>query len=157
MSNDGDPVPARGGATDYVGRIHWEYGPRIDSDADPGEVVWAWVPFEDAPAVGKDRPIAIIGRTEDRRLVALMMSSRDHDGHPDWIAVGSGPWDRDGRPSWVRRDRLLAVAASAVRREGAVLPAEAYGRIAGALGGPVPGRPPRVGLRTRLRRLVGRG
>ncbi len=30
-----------------------EYSPDIDGDADPGEVVWAWVPYEDDPIEGQ--------------------------------------------------------------------------------------------------------
>ena len=28
--------------------------------ADPGEVVWGWVPYEDDPAQGKDRPVLLL-------------------------------------------------------------------------------------------------
>jgi hypothetical protein len=31
------------------------YAPDLDGDADPGEIVWTWVRFEDDPARGKDR------------------------------------------------------------------------------------------------------
>ena len=36
--------------------------PEQDGEADPGEVVWAWVPFEDDPGQGKDRPVLVIAR-----------------------------------------------------------------------------------------------
>ena len=39
-----------------------EYSPRMDGDPDPGEVVWTWVPFEEDPEQGKDRPVVVIGR-----------------------------------------------------------------------------------------------
>ena len=39
-----------------------EYSPSLDGDADPGEVVWTWVPYEEDPTQGKDRPVVIIGR-----------------------------------------------------------------------------------------------
>ena len=116
----GEPEPERGGAHTYRGTVAWEYSPEMDGDPDPGEIVWAWVSFEEDSRVGKDRPIAILGRAEDHRLVGLMLSSRDHSGDRDWLSIGSGPWDREGRRSWLRRDRLLAVSADAVRREGAV-------------------------------------
>jgi hypothetical protein len=54
------------------------YAPRADGFADPGEVVWAWVAYEDDPAQGKDRPVVVLGR-EGTTLVALMMTSKDHD------------------------------------------------------------------------------
>ena len=34
------------------GGITVSYAPEPDGDADPGEVVWAWVPFEDDPTQG---------------------------------------------------------------------------------------------------------
>lgn len=122
-------VPARGGAYDYRGRVRVDYRPQRDREADPGEVVWSWVAYEDDPRVGKDRPLAIIGWADDGRLAAVMLSSRDHDGHRTWIPIGSGPWDRQGRPSWVRTDRVLAVDSAAVRREGAVLTRRAHQTI----------------------------
>lgn len=116
--------PARGGAFDWRGRLDPQYAPRRDGDPDPGEVVWAWVPYEEDPGVGKDRPVVVIGRDadDDALLVALMLSSKDHDGDRDWFPLGAGAWDPDHRPSWVRLDRTLAVTEDAVRREGAALP-----------------------------------
>lgn len=131
----GEPAPDRGGAHTYDGPIAWEYRPELDREADPGEIVWAWVAFEEDARIGKDRPLAVIGRTHDRRLAALMLSSRDRHGHPGWLPIGSGPWDAQGRPSFVRIDRVLAVSVHAVRREGAVLPRQTYDVIAARLGG----------------------
>ena len=162
MSTTGDAIPARGGAAAYEGVILWEYSPDLDRDADPGEIVWTWVPYEDQPQVGKDRPVAVLGRTPDGRLAAAMLSSRNHDGDARWIGIGAGAWDAEGRPSWVRRDRVLAVSAAAVRREGSVLPRATYDAIRMAMGaneanvaGGASAGPVR-GLRARLRRLVGR-
>jgi hypothetical protein len=153
----GDPVPDRGGAYDYLGPVHWEYSPVLDRDADPGEVVWAWVSYEEESHVGKDRPMVIVGRTDDHRLVALMLSSRDHGGDSGWISAGTGSWDKDGRESWVRLDRLLAVEPAAVRREGAILPKDRFDRV--VLGVRVPAVPPvpkRKGVISRLRGLLRR-
>lgn len=132
--SDGEPEPERGGAHTYRGDVAWEYAPEMDGDPDPGEIVWAWVSFEENAHEGKDRPIAILGRAHDHRLVGLMLSSKDHAGDRDWLAIGSGPWDREGRASWLRRDRLLAVPAAAVRREGAVLPRATYDAVIAAIG-----------------------
>ena len=44
------------------GVVTIEYTPRLDNDPDPGEIVWTWVPFEEDPTQGKDRPVMIIGR-----------------------------------------------------------------------------------------------
>lgn len=162
--------PERGGAWDFRGRLHPEYSPRRDGDPDPGEVVWAWVPFQEDPSQGKDRPIVVIGRDADDAavLVALMLSSKGHDGDHDWLPIGAGAWDGEHRPSWVRIDRPLAVTEDGVRREGAVLPkdvfltiVEAAGRRAaptgrGAARPPAPPAPARTGLLARLGRLFRR-
>ena len=158
MSPSGEPEPDRGGAHTYRGAVTWEYAPEMDGDPDPGEIVWAWVSFEEDSRVGKDRPLAILGRAEDHRLVGMMLSSKDHAGDRDWLAIGSGPWDREGRPSWLRRGRLLAVPAEAVRREGAVLPRVTYDAVIAAVGTKAPdataARP--WSLRDGFRRILGR-
>lgn len=134
MSGEGEPEPTRGGAHTYRGDVAWEYAPEVDGDPDPGEIVWAWVAYEEDATRGKDRPIAILGRADDHRLVGLMLSSRDRSGDRNWLAIGAGPWDPEGRRSWLRRDRLLAVNAHAVRREGAILPRPTYDAVIAALG-----------------------
>jgi hypothetical protein len=158
MSESGEPEPERGGAHTYRGTVTWQYAPELDGDPDPGEIVWAWVSFEENAQLGKDRPIAVLGRADDQRLVGMMLSSRDHSRDRDWLAIGSGPWDREGRPSWLRRDRLLAVAPGAVRREGAVLPRATFDAVMAAMGTPAPeGTPQRKWtLRDGLRRILGR-
>ena len=105
-----------------------EYAPEIDGEPDPGEVVWGWVPYEDDPAQGKDRPVLLIGRHGEQWL-GLMLTSKDHDRDAEdearygrhWMDVGTGGWDREGRPSEVRLDRLLVLETAAIRREGAAL------------------------------------
>jgi hypothetical protein len=49
------------------------YAPDLDGRADPGEVVWTWVVYEDDPTRGKDRPVLVVGR-ERRVLLGLMLS-----------------------------------------------------------------------------------
>ncbi|BBZ03699.1 mRNA interferase PemK [Mycolicibacterium chitae] len=97
------------------------YAPDLDGQADPGEIVWTWVVYEDDPSRGKDRPVLVVGR--DRKvLLGLMLSSQQH--HADdrhWVGIGAGPWDGEGRPSWVRLDRVLDVPEEGIRREGAIL------------------------------------
>jgi hypothetical protein len=129
-------APERGGAREYQGRVHLEYAPERDGEPDPGEVVWAWVPYEEDHARGKDRPLIIIGRIVDKDaasrpgdLAAFMLSSKDHSDDPGWVAIGEGGWDAEARDSWVRVDRLFAVAASSVRREGETLNRAAYYRV----------------------------
>jgi hypothetical protein len=80
------------------------YTPHPDGVADPGEVVWAWVPFEEADGRGKDRPVLIIGRL-DGMLLGLMLTSKDHNRDAateaaagrHWLDVGPGGWDRENR------------------------------------------------------------
>jgi hypothetical protein len=98
-----------------------QYSPDLDGRADPGEIVWTWVAYEEDPAQGKDRPVLVVGR-DGATLLGLMLSSQSkHDGDRDWVAVGSGSWDSEGRPSWVRLDRVLDVPEEGIRREGAVM------------------------------------
>src|SRR5699024_5255649 len=55
-----------------------EYAPVSDGAPDPGEVVWAWVPYEDDPSRGKDRPVLILAEHEGG-LLGLQLTSKDHD------------------------------------------------------------------------------
>ncbi len=106
------------------------YAPDLDGRADPGEIVWTWVVYEDDPTRGKDRPVLVVGR--DRRvLLGLMVSSQERrSDDPDWIGIGSGAWDYEGRQSWVRLDRVLDVPEESIRREGAILDREIFDLVA---------------------------
>ncbi|RKN51133.1 type II toxin-antitoxin system PemK/MazF family toxin [Micromonospora endolithica] len=109
------------------------YAPEPDGQADPGEVVWTWVPYEDDPRQGKDRPVLVVGR-HSRTLFGLMLSSQDErDGQRHWLALGPGSWDRDSRPSWVRLDRVLTMREDSIRREGAVLDRARFDKVGRAL------------------------
>ena len=123
-----------------LGLPAFSYSPDPDGDADPGEVVWAWVPFEEDPTQGKDRPVLVLARHE-ARLVVAQMTSKDHDRDAAqearwgrfWHDVGTGDWDHQGRPSEVRLDRLLLVEPASVRREGATMRREVFDRVVTAL------------------------
>lgn len=106
------------------------YAPDLDGRADPGEIVWTWVVYEDDPTRGKDRPVLVVGR--DRRvLLGLMVSSQErHADDRDWIGIGPGAWDYEGRQSWVRLDRVLDVPEESIRREGAILDREIFDLVA---------------------------
>jgi PemK-like, MazF-like toxin of type II toxin-antitoxin system len=112
-------------------RIH--YSPDLDGQADPGEIVWTWVVYEDDPTRGKDRPVLVVGR-DQRTLLGLMLSSQErHSGEVHWVGIGAGNWDYDGRPSWVRLDRVLDVPEDGIRREGAILDRDRFEVIAARL------------------------
>ncbi|MBI5735359.1 MAG: type II toxin-antitoxin system PemK/MazF family toxin [Mycolicibacterium neoaurum] len=106
------------------------YAPNLDGRADPGEIVWTWVVYEDDPTRGKDRPVLVVGR-DQRTLLGLMLSSQEHHARDDaWVGIGTGNWDYDGRPSWVRLDRVLDVPEDGIRREGAILDRDRFEVIA---------------------------
>jgi hypothetical protein len=132
----GGPAPSartqRQVPTESRGR-RLEYAPDLDGDADPGEIVWTWVKYEDDPHRGKDRPVLVVGR-DDRTLLGLMLSSQsERDGQRNWLALGPGDWDREHRPSWIRLDRVLEVDADGIRREGSVLDHARFEKVAGVL------------------------
>lgn len=113
------------GGLDGVDLVH---NPQDDGEPDPGEVVWAWVPYDEGDGRGKDRPVLVVGR-RGADLVGLMLSSQDHDRDAadearhgrTWMDVGRGGWDPRGRPSEVRLDRLLLLPPGSARREGTAL------------------------------------
>lgn len=119
-----------------AGTVDVSYRPHDDDRPDPGEVVWAWVPYEENDGRGKDRPVLVVGRRGEH-LVGLLLSSRDHDRDAAeearhgrrWTDVGTGAWDRRGRPSEVRLDRLLVLDPATVRREGAALDRARFERV----------------------------
>ncbi|MFC4555191.1 type II toxin-antitoxin system PemK/MazF family toxin [Georgenia faecalis] len=137
------PAGTRGAGEYDVARLglpDLSYRPEADDQPDPGEVVWAWVPFEEDPSRGKDRPVLVVAQ-EGAGLVGLPMTSRDHDRDAadearrgrHWLDVGSGAWDAQGRESEVRLDRLLWLDPAAVRREGAGLDRERFAEVVAAL------------------------
>ena len=109
------------------------YSPNLDGRADPGEVVWTWVTYEEDPTRGKDRPVLVVGR-DHATLLGLMLSSQErHAADRDWVEIGCGSWDYDGRPSWVRLDRVLDVPEASIRREGAILDRTVFDVVAARL------------------------
>lgn len=122
------------GGLDGVGLVH---RPEDDGEPDPGEVVWAWVPYDEGDGRGKDRPVLVVGRHGDD-LLGLMLTSKDHDRDAAdearhgrvWVDIGTGDWDRQGRPSEVRVDRVLLMGTDDIRREGAVLDRRRFDRVA---------------------------
>ena len=124
VASDGSDYPG-----DYRDIINFEYSPSLDGDADPGEIVWTWVPFEEDHSQGKDRPVLLVGR-DGEYLLALMMTSKDHNNreHADsnYLDIGSGPWDPQGRASEVKLNRVIRVRPDSMRREGAIMPEDTF-------------------------------
>jgi hypothetical protein len=120
--------------------IEFDYRPKADGKPDPGEIVWAWVPFEEGDGRGKDRPVLIIAH-QGAALLGLMLTSKDHDRDAAreahfgryWFDIGSGSWDRQGRPSEVRLDRVLRLPPDTVRREGSALDRATFLQVAAAV------------------------
>ncbi|MCE0539120.1 type II toxin-antitoxin system PemK/MazF family toxin [Kineosporia rhizophila] len=124
-------------AGDFTGKAKITYAPEADGAPDPGEVVWAWVPYEEDHSQGKDRPVLVVAEHRGH-LLGLMLTSKDHDRDAAqearygrrWMDVGPGAWDRQNRPSEVRLDRVLQLNPAAVRREGAALPRPVFEKVA---------------------------
>ena len=116
-----------------------KYAPDLNGRPDPGEVVWAWVPYEEDPSQGKDRPVLVLA-CDEAQVLALQLTSVDHDRDAAqeaaagryWMDVGTGAWDSQRRPSEVRLDRLLRLDPVAVRREGAALPRPVFDAVVAA-------------------------
>ncbi|MCE1180245.1 MAG: type II toxin-antitoxin system PemK/MazF family toxin [Micrococcales bacterium] len=126
---------------DFEGVPEMTYSPNPDGRPDPGEVVWTWVPYEEEHKKGKDRPVLIIGRDEGGWLLALQLTSKDHqrDAQQEreagrlWLDVGHGGWDRHGRDSEIRVNRIIRVRPEAMRREGAVMDRATFDEVADAV------------------------
>ena len=122
------------------GLPEFSYQPVADNDADPGEVVWTWISYEEDPTQGKDRPVVVLARNGSDVVVA-QLTSKNHDIDREqeahwgryWLAIGAGDWDPQGRVSSVRLDRLLLVSQRDVRREGATLDRAAYNKVVTAI------------------------
>ncbi len=122
------------------GLPEFSYQPVADNDADPGEVVWTWISYEEDPSQGKDRPVVVLARNGSDVVVA-QLTSKNHDIDREqeahwgryWLAIGAGDWDPQGRVSSVRLDRLLLVSQRDVRREGATLDRATYNKVVTAI------------------------
>ena len=130
-------LPSRRPPAAVPGQIRFDYAPRRDGRPDPGEIVWAWVPYDENDGRGKDRPVLIVAR-DGGTLLGLTLTSKDHDRDAAdealrgrvWMDIGSGPWDSRGRPSEVRLDRILRLTPDTVRREGAALDRNRFLQVA---------------------------
>lgn len=118
----------------------FDYAPHLDGDPDPGEVVWTWVPYEDDPSQGKDRPVLVIAHV-GADVAAVQLTSQDHDLDAAkearhgrfWLEIGTGAWDPKGRVSEARLDRILRVPPKAMRREGGILAESIFNEVIEAI------------------------
>ncbi|MDO5729611.1 MAG: type II toxin-antitoxin system PemK/MazF family toxin [Actinomycetaceae bacterium] len=126
--------------SDHYKLPRFDYAPRPNGAADPGEVVWAWVPYEEDYSRGKDRPVLVLADVPEGVLCA-QMTSKDHDRDAAqearwgryWMDIGTGEWDHQRRPSEVRLDRLVIIPRSEVRREGGKLDRGLYLAVTGRI------------------------
>lgn len=114
------------------GIVHVEYSPELDGDADPGEIVWAWVPFEEDPSQGKDRPVVVIGR-RGSKLVGVPLTTKRDDREAQ-VPIGTGRWDAQARASYARVWRMLDLEPGSIRREGAILAPDRFERLIATVG-----------------------
>ena len=123
-------------AGDFQGTATVRYSPSPNGLPEPGEVVWAWVPYEEDQSQGKDRPVLLVGNAGGN-LLGVMLTSKDHDRDgrrdEDYIDIGTGAWDRQLRPSEAKLDRILQINPADVRREGAILDAGRFNLVAAEL------------------------
>jgi hypothetical protein len=129
-------APGTGYAGDFQGVSAIRYAPQPDGSPDPGEIVWAWVPYEEDHSQGKDRPVLLVGHNGGH-LLGLMLTSRDHDQDSnrsgDYVDIGTGSWDRQHRPSEANLGRILQLSPDSIRREGAVLERKRFELVAAGL------------------------
>ncbi len=135
-------MPASTYPGDFTAIPHFEYAPHDDAAADPGEVVWTWVPYEEDHSQGKDRPVLILGRESSAPgpgwLLAAQLTSKDHDRDAAqeasegryWMDIGTGGWDSQHRPSEVRLNRIIRVDPRHVRRTGGRVSREVFVAVA---------------------------
>ncbi|MDO5682224.1 MAG: type II toxin-antitoxin system PemK/MazF family toxin [Propionibacteriaceae bacterium] len=117
-----------------------EYAPHPGHLADPGEIVWAWVPYEEDHREGKVRPVLIIGWDGDW-LLGAPLTSKDHDLDQQqeakagrfWVEIGTGAWDPKGRVSEARVNRIVRIDPDSVEEGGVRLDQKRFRRVTNAI------------------------
>ncbi len=117
-----------------LGKVRVTYKPDYPDDGpDPGEIVWAKVPFEDDPSQSKDRPVLVIGRVEGGTAFAAVQLTSQVRGRSNELPVGTGSWDRQGRQSALKLDRIVQIDGTNFRREGSVFDHKKFDAVIGQL------------------------
>lgn len=125
---------------DFTAKPRIEYAPHPGHLGDPGEVVWAWVPYEEDHRQGKVRPVLIIGRDGDWHL-GVPLTSKDHDLDQEqearagryWVEIGQGAWDPKGRVSEARVNRIVRIDPDSVEEGGVRLDEKRFRRVTNAV------------------------
>lgn len=108
------------------------YNPAVDGRPHPGEVVWAWVAFEEGSPSGKERPVLVLA-VDGARITGLPLRTRVEDARRRrgqvWFDLGTGAWDRQERASEVQLNRRLRVSIYDVRRTGSALDPDLYDEV----------------------------
>ena len=125
------PAPGGGAELPPEGTVTVEYSPALDGDPDPGDVVWIWVPYEEDPTQGKDRPLVVIGRRH-HTVVGVPLTTKQPDREPQ-IEVGTGDWDPKRRVSYARIWRMMDIDPTQMRREGAIIDRGRFDHIVAAV------------------------
>lgn len=114
-----------------LSKVRVTYHPDYPDDGpDPGEIVWARVPYQDDPSQSKDRPVLVIGRVNGSdKLAAVQLTS--NTSARDSLQIGD--WEGKGRQSSVKLGRIVQVDASNYRREGKVLGRKSFDSVVGRL------------------------
>ena len=130
----GAPVPessiTRDLTPEEIRALEPSYEPDPDASPDPGEIVWAWVPYAEYDGRGKDRPVLIIARIDSRTTAGCYLSTKQHRS---FVSVGRGKWDGEGRESFLATERVLRLPEEGMRREGHVLERSAFVNAVGAV------------------------
>lgn len=117
----------------HLAGVRVTYKPKYPDDhPDPGEVVWAKVPFEEGGG-SKDRPVIVIGRVNGSDKLAAVQLTSKIKGRQDEYVIGTGTWDRLGRNSAVKLGRIIQIDPTNYRREGSVLNREQFDNVIGRL------------------------
>lgn len=127
-------------APDYAGCPQMSFGRQCPGGYRSGQVVWAWVAYEEDAGQGKDRPVLLVG-ADANWLLGLPATSQDHDRDADqerragryWVDIGRGDWDARRRPSEVRADRIVRVDPVRVRRAAGRVGPEVFAEVAAAV------------------------